>query len=130
MNIHPPEIEKGYLSWEGLRKFFKQVYPDEKSLSEHAGKIHARLINAAWFSRIATLDIRCQACGRDMQAQSCISPHRSSHMGDTERKLLGISLSSLKKLSPQQFMLGVTQVGPVGLRDFVLLHNKLPRKTI
>lgn len=123
MALYPPKIKKGYLSRDAIYEFFSQIYKEENLLRQHAGGLHARLVNAVWFRKIV-LETRCSKCRGSVHAPSCISA-KPNHMEKNEFRKMEISVSSLRNLTPQEFELKASQVGPGTLHDFKLLSDAL-----
>ena len=123
MPLCSPSIEEDYISRERIYELLSPRFKELNLLRQHAGGLHARLINAAWFRKIA-LETHCPNCLGSVHDKSCISPS-SSHMKKKEFKRMKISVLSLKDLTLEEFQLKANQVGPATLRDFKLLSDSL-----
>ncbi len=120
----PPLITDGWMSRDSLVDFMSQEHPDESRLGSRVGKLFGRFVQLA-ADDSSDFEMKCAKCGGTVNAQSCLDDDpASTHTTPNERRLLLVSVRSIKQLTLEHFR-RPPRIGPAIVSDFLLLQRNL-----
>lgn len=123
-SIVPPKVVDGFITKAAVYEFFAQLYPSEKDLPFHAGRLYGVLVNNVSWTALP-LKLRCALCKElNVKTRPCIGKYNSHSSLFIDVVYAEIEVESLRELSFEQFLL-LRSVGPVMARDFASLRAQL-----